>query len=168
MALVSKRIMRFRLFAARHQSKAFRQHGAASLCWEIPEAKSHRTCSQSGRSTLLGITRGTSSGWLMIVGMLRIPWPKLSSDGSRVPMDLLLATSNDRGATYPALSRDAPRLGRISTPKLITSAGIGNTESKHFRIKGFANFYIDWVTNQASPLRGCPAIVRRHGTRSFE
>ena len=35
--------------AARHQSKAFRRHGAASLCWEIPEAKSHRTCSQSGR-----------------------------------------------------------------------------------------------------------------------
>jgi hypothetical protein len=36
-------------------------------------------------------------------GMLRIPWPKLSSDGSPVPMDLLLATSNDRDATYPTV-----------------------------------------------------------------
>lgn len=36
-------------------------------------------------------------------GMLRIPWPKLSSDGGPVPMDLLLATSNDRDSTYPTV-----------------------------------------------------------------
>lgn len=33
-------------------------------------------------------------------GMLQIDWPNLSSDGNPVPMDLLLATSNDRDPTY--------------------------------------------------------------------
>ena len=36
-------------------------------------------------------------------GMLQIPWPNLSSDGNPVPIDLLLATSNDREATCPAV-----------------------------------------------------------------
>ena len=36
-------------------------------------------------------------------GLLRIPWPNLSSDGSPVPMDLLLSTSNDRDVTYPTV-----------------------------------------------------------------
>jgi hypothetical protein len=34
-------------------------------------------------------------------GMLQIPWPNLSWDDSPVPMDLLLATSNDRERTFP-------------------------------------------------------------------
>ena len=36
-------------------------------------------------------------------GMLQIPWPTLSSDGNPVPMDLLLATSNDREPTCPTV-----------------------------------------------------------------
>jgi hypothetical protein len=40
-------------------------------------------------------------------GMLQIPWPNLSLDGSPVPMDLLLATSNDREATCPTVQEIA-------------------------------------------------------------
>jgi hypothetical protein len=40
-------------------------------------------------------------------GMLQIPWPKLSSDGNPVPIDLLLATSNDREATCPTVQEIA-------------------------------------------------------------
>jgi hypothetical protein len=34
-------------------------------------------------------------------GVLQIPWPNLSSDGTPAPLDLLLATSNDREPTCP-------------------------------------------------------------------
>jgi hypothetical protein len=40
-------------------------------------------------------------------GLLQIPWPNLSSDNSRVPFDLLLATSNDREVTYPTVQEIA-------------------------------------------------------------
>ena len=36
-------------------------------------------------------------------GMLQIPWPTLSSGGNPVPIDLLLATSNDREPTCPTV-----------------------------------------------------------------
>jgi hypothetical protein len=40
-------------------------------------------------------------------GILQIRWPNLSSDGSSVPMDLLLATSNDRDLTCPTVQNIA-------------------------------------------------------------
>lgn len=40
-------------------------------------------------------------------GMLQIPWPTLTSDGNPVPIDLLLATSNDREATCPTVQEIA-------------------------------------------------------------
>lgn len=40
-------------------------------------------------------------------GMLQILWPNLSSDSSPVPIDLLLATSNDRELTHPTVQEIA-------------------------------------------------------------
>jgi hypothetical protein len=45
-------------------------------------------------------------------GILQVPWPKLSLDNSLAPIDLLLATSNDRELNYPTVQQiaDAWRL----------------------------------------------------------
>jgi hypothetical protein len=40
-------------------------------------------------------------------GILRVPWPNLSLDNSLAPVDLLLATSNDRDLNYPTVQQIA-------------------------------------------------------------
>jgi hypothetical protein len=40
-------------------------------------------------------------------GILRVPWPNLSLDNSVAPVDLLLATSNDRDLNYPTVQQIA-------------------------------------------------------------